>query len=153
MNLWNVNQNRTGGLFTILNSRLDLSNLCNIDDEFSISRKIFNDLCHNLIMRSVEIVRTSLKNSNFTTEQIVEVILGNFFCRGEFWSFFLTYPKPSVFDWFKYLQPGAGKNLKNLGAPLSLFYSLPFFNRVSREYFEIHKNRNKIHSFKLIILQ
>ena len=84
MNLWNVNRNRTGGLFTILNSRLDLSNLCNIDDEFSISRKIFNDLCHILIIRSVEIVRTSLKNSNFTTEQIVEVILGNFFCRGEF---------------------------------------------------------------------
>ena len=79
MNLWNVNQKRTGGLFTILNSRLDLSELCNIDDEFSISRKKFNDLCHTLIMRSVEIVRTCFKNSNFTTEQIEAVTLGIFF--------------------------------------------------------------------------
>ena len=43
-------------------------------------------------MRSVEIVRTSLKNSNFTTEQIVDVILGIFFAEVSFDRFFLPIP-------------------------------------------------------------
>ena len=46
--------------------------------ELSISRKEFNDICRPLIMRSVEIVGRTLKNSDCTAEQIDEVSVRKF---------------------------------------------------------------------------